>query len=82
MSNPSVSPPSVSPPSLMSVREFCRSHGLSKTSFYRRAAEMPAVVKLGRRTLISSAAAQRWREALGELPCTALGKLARGGSAA
>jgi hypothetical protein len=50
-----------SDPDLIPLAEFRRRFSISKSSFYRRAAEMPPVVKIGRRTLSSSEAAEEWR---------------------
>ena len=49
-------------PVFLPLREFLRAYGISKTSFYRRAAlgNMPPVVKIGRSTLVPVAAADEW----------------------
>ncbi len=46
-----------------SVAEFCREHGISRGLFYNmlREGRGPAVIKAGRRTLISREAAEDWR---------------------
>jgi predicted DNA-binding transcriptional regulator AlpA len=46
-----------------SVDEFCNSHRISRTNFYRlkRRGEAPQTMKVGARTLISREAAARWR---------------------
>jgi excisionase family DNA binding protein len=51
---------------MFSVAEFCRAHGISRGTFYRLLGEGlgPTAVKIGRRTLISSEAAQEWRRRL------------------
>jgi predicted DNA-binding transcriptional regulator AlpA len=48
---------------MFSVTEFCRDHGISRGMFYKLLGEGlgPKAVKIGRRTLISSEAAQEWR---------------------
>ena len=48
---------------MTSVAEFCRSHGFSRGTFYKLQSEGrgPKAVKIGRRTLISSEAAETWR---------------------
>lgn len=48
---------------MTSVAEFCHSHGISRATFYKLAAEgrAPAIAKIGRRTLISAEAAEAWR---------------------
>jgi excisionase family DNA binding protein len=48
---------------MFSVAEFCRAHGISRGTFYKllSAGLAPTAVKIGRRTLISTEAAQEWR---------------------
>ena len=48
---------------MSSVAEFCHQHGISRGTFYKLLNEgrAPKAVKIGRRTLISSEAAQEWR---------------------
>ena len=48
---------------MMSVAEFCRDHGISRALFYEllKDGRGPTVAKVGRRTLISSEAAEAWR---------------------
>ncbi len=45
------------------VEGFCREHGISRGHFYNllKRGEGPAVIKAGRRTLISAEAAAEWR---------------------
>ena len=45
------------------VNGFCREHGISRAHFYNllRRGEGPAIMKVGRRTLISVEAAAEWR---------------------
>ena len=45
------------------VPEFCERHRLSRALFYTllREGRAPAIIKAGRRTLISAEAAARWR---------------------
>lgn len=47
-----------------SVQEFCQSNGISQSFFYKLAklGKAPRIMKVGRRTLITSEAAQEWRE--------------------
>lgn len=47
----------------MTVDEFAHSHRISRGSFYNllKAGQGPAVMKVGKRTLISSEAAAAWR---------------------
>jgi predicted DNA-binding transcriptional regulator AlpA len=46
-----------------SIPEFCRRHGISRAHFYNlsKAGDGPAVMRVGRRTLISAEAAAEWR---------------------
>jgi excisionase family DNA binding protein len=48
---------------MSSVAEFCHQHGISRGTFYKLLNEGrgPKAVKIGRRTLISSEAAEEWR---------------------
>jgi excisionase family DNA binding protein len=48
---------------MLSVSDFCRTHGISRGTFYKLLGEGrgPKAVKIGRRTLISSEAAEEWR---------------------
>ena len=50
------------------VAEFCDSHGISKALLYKMwaAGKGPALIKVGRRTLISAAAAAEWRARMTE----------------
>lgn len=45
------------------VPQFCAAHSISRALFYALAREgrAPAIIKAGRRTLISAEAAARWR---------------------
>jgi len=45
------------------IPEFCEAHRISRALFYVLAREgrAPAIIKAGRRTLISAEAAARWR---------------------
>lgn len=49
----------------MSIKEFCRLHGISEDQFYkmRRESWGPTVMHVGSRTLISHEAAAEWRRA-------------------
>jgi len=49
-----------------SIEDFCKSNGISRSLFYklRRQGRGPRIVKVGRRTLISSEAASEWRKAM------------------
>jgi excisionase family DNA binding protein len=48
---------------MFSVADFCQQHGISRGTFYKLLGEGrgPKAVKIGRRTLISSEAAEAWR---------------------
>jgi hypothetical protein len=57
-------PVSADPNSLaMSIREFCRLHGISEDQFYKMKREGwgPTTMKVGSRTLVSHEAAAGWR---------------------
>tara|TARA_R110002095_G_scaffold144870_2_gene125284 strand:- start:1046 stop:1231 length:186 start_codon:yes stop_codon:yes gene_type:complete len=47
-----------------SVQDFCQANGISQSFFYKLAKQgkAPRIMKVGKRTLISSEAAQEWRE--------------------
>lgn len=47
-----------------SVSEFCTAHGFSRALFYLllKDGRAPAIMRVGRRTLISAEAAAAWRE--------------------
>ena len=47
----------------MSIREFCRLHGISEDQFFKmqRQGWGPLTMKVGSRTLISHEAAEKWR---------------------
>jgi hypothetical protein len=49
--------------SMLSVAEFCQTHRISRGTLYKLFGQGvgPTAVKIGRRTLISSEAAQEWR---------------------
>lgn len=51
-----------------SVDDFCKSNGISRSLFYKlhRAGKAPRIMKIGRRTLISSEAASDWRKQMEE----------------
>ena len=48
-----------------SVAQFCDAHEVKHTAFYAllKAGKGPRIMKIGRRTLISTEAAREWREA-------------------
>ncbi len=47
-----------------SIPDFCSAHGISRTQFYNLLKQKngPDIMKIGKRTLISVEAAERWRE--------------------
>jgi hypothetical protein len=49
--------------SAYSIAEFCRAHRVSKALVYLllKRGDGPAIMKVGRRTLISAEAAEEWR---------------------
>jgi predicted DNA-binding transcriptional regulator AlpA len=49
-----------------SVEEFCESHSISRSLFYKlhRDGKAPRIMKIGRRTLISNEAAIEWRKSM------------------
>jgi len=64
--------PSTQPPPAdmlaFSILEFCRRHGISRAHFYNlsKSGNAPAVMRVGRRTLISAEAAAQWRQRMEE----------------
>ncbi len=51
-------------PNALSVKQFCSSFGICRANFYNilKSGNGPTVMKVGRRTLISVAAAEDWRK--------------------
>ena len=51
-------------PQAQSVSEFCKANGISMSFFYKlqRQNQGPRLMKIGRRTLITTEAAHDWRE--------------------
>ena len=47
----------------MSIKEFCKRHGISESWFYQlqREGKAPRTIKIGKRTLITPDAAAEWR---------------------
>lgn len=45
------------------IQEFCRRHRLSVALFYKMKGEMPAVIRVGSRVLVTREAAAAWRKA-------------------
>jgi predicted DNA-binding transcriptional regulator AlpA len=57
-----------------SIPEFCRWHGISRAHFYNlsKSGDGPAVMRVGRRTLISAEAAAEWRRRMERIASDAL----------
>jgi predicted DNA-binding transcriptional regulator AlpA len=55
---------------LITVRDFCRLHSISHSWFYvlRKQGRAPPSFMIGRKRLISAAAAEQWRQSLMERP--------------
>jgi predicted DNA-binding transcriptional regulator AlpA len=71
MTNVTTDSASAAGPVLLPLRTFLKQYSISKSSFYRRAAEMPPVLRVGRSVLVSVAEADAWaRSKL--MPVTAL----------
>lgn len=53
-------------PAAFTIPEFCAAHRISRALFYILAREgrAPAIIKAGRRTLVSVEAAANWRRAM------------------
>jgi predicted DNA-binding transcriptional regulator AlpA len=53
-------------PTALSINEFCQSHGISRSMFYNllKQNKAPRIMKLGRRTLITTDAIAQWRESM------------------
>jgi predicted DNA-binding transcriptional regulator AlpA len=51
-------------PDALSIAEFCASHGISKSTFFklRRDGDAPRVMQIGSRVLISVEAGAEWRK--------------------
>lgn len=50
-------------PHTFSVDQFCKAHNISRAKFYQmlKNGTGPLIMKIGKRTLISNEAAQKWR---------------------
>jgi predicted DNA-binding transcriptional regulator AlpA len=64
-------------PELIPLLAFLKQYSISKSSFYRRAAEMPPIIKLGRATYVPMAAARAWLQSR-VVPAATLSRSARG----
>jgi hypothetical protein len=53
-------------PAAYSVDSFCRAHHITRSHFYAllKAGRAPAIIKLGRRTIVAGEEAARWRRSL------------------
>lgn len=58
----------------ISIKNFCAAHNISRATFYNlmKAQNAPATMLVGRRRLISTEAAQAWREKMTVAPITIL----------
>ena len=58
--------PAPGEPAVYDVPGFCKAHHIARSYFYamRKAGKGPRVFKVGRRTLIASEEAARWRRSL------------------
>jgi predicted DNA-binding transcriptional regulator AlpA len=56
------------------VREWCQYRGICPATFYNRLpyGEMPATLKIGRRTIITVEADEEWRRRMEKLPAQAM----------
>ncbi len=65
-----------------SIPEFCRRHGISRAHFYNlsKSGDGPAVMRVGRRTLISAEAAAEWRRRMEQVARDALAGAFGGGN--
>jgi hypothetical protein len=61
-------------PLAFSIPEFCRRHGISRAHFYNvsKNGHGPALMRVGRRTLISAEAAAEWRRRMEQVDRDAL----------
>ena len=68
MSDPTRPTTNSGEPAAYDVDGFCRAHHIARSHFYslRKAGRGPAIIKLGRRTLVSGEEAARWRRAMQE----------------
>ena len=64
-------------PELIPLLAFLKQYSISKSSFYRRTAEMPPIIKLGRATYVPLASARAWLQSR-VVPAATLSQSARG----
>lgn len=50
----------------LSIAQFCQAYGISRASFYnlKKSGNAPAILNVGRRPLITNAAAESWEAAM------------------
>ena len=55
--------------SAFSIQQFCERHNLPRSSYYKllKDGKAPAIMRVGRRRLITAEAAQAWRERMTKL---------------
>ena len=72
----------VADPLAFSIPEFCRRHGISRAHFYNlsKNGRGPALMRVGRRTLISAEAAAEWRRRMEQVDRDAVGDALGAGS--
>jgi len=66
----------------LSIAEFCRRHGISRAHFYNlsKNGDGPALMRVGRRTLISVEAAAEWRRRMEQVDRVAIADVLGAGS--
>jgi predicted DNA-binding transcriptional regulator AlpA len=66
--------PPLADPLAFSIPEFCRRHGISRAHFYNlsKNGQGPALMRVGRRTLVSAEAAAEWRRRMEKIDRDAL----------
>ena len=64
-----------------SIPQFCRRHGISRAHFYNlsKIGQGPALMRVGRRTLISAEAAAEWRRRMEQVARDLVADAVRGG---
>ena len=64
----------IADPLAFSIPEFCCRHGISRAHFYNlsKSGQGPALMRVGRRTLISAEAAAEWRRRMEQVDRDAL----------
>ena len=69
-------------PLAFSIAEFCRRHGISRAHFYNlsKSGQGPALMRVGRRTLVSAEAAAEWRRRMEQVERDAVADAPSAGS--